>query len=183
MKEIEVEPREKCCCFTGHRPEKLKGTDDFGYGLAIEVWRAMNAGFTTFITGGARGVDIVAAEVVLAIRERMNGLVKLVVALPYPAFGRRWRSEWGVRLDDVKEKADGIIFVSSKCSRQAYQKRNEWMVNHSSLVLAVYNGTPGGTRNTLNYAKKMGVATKLCACEPMAMEGPERSSTGAGRMS
>lgn len=121
-------------------------------------------------------MDIVAAEGVLTVRERMNGLVKLVVALPYPTFGRRWRSEWGVRLDDVKEKADGIIFVSSKCSRQAYQKRNEWMVNHSSLVLAVYNGTPGGTRNTLDYAKRMGVATKLCACEPMVMGETEAAA-------
>lgn len=173
VKEIKLEPRERCCCFAGHRPEKLKDVDSLGYELAVEAWRAMNAGFTTFITGGAKGVDIVAAESVLTVRERMNGLVKLVVALPYPTFGRRWGLEWGFRFDGVMEKADGIISVSPKCSRQAYQKRNEWMVDHSSLVLAVYNGTPGGTQNTLDYAKKRGIATKLCACEPIEMGEPE----------
>ena len=39
----------------------------------------------------------------------------------------------------------------------AYQKRNEWMVDHSSLVLAFYNGEPGGTANTIQYARKHGV--------------------------
>ena len=32
--------------------------------------------------------------------------------------------------------------------------RNEWMVDHSNRVIAYYNGTPGGTRNTIEYAGK-----------------------------
>lgn len=31
------------------------------------------------------------------------------------------------------------------------------MVNHSNRVIAVYNGEAGGTRNTINYANKIGV--------------------------
>ena len=34
---------------------------------------------------------------------------------------------------------------------------NEWMVNHSARVIAVYNGEAGGTRNTIVYANKHGV--------------------------
>ena len=37
---------------------------------------------------------------------------------------------------------------------RAYQLRNEWMVDHSSKCIAVYNGTAAGTRNTIRYAKK-----------------------------
>ena len=36
----------------------------------------------------------------------------------------------------------------------AFQQRNEWMVDHSSRLIAIYNGTPGGTRNTIEYAKQ-----------------------------
>ncbi len=28
------------------------------------------------------------------------------------------------------------------------------MVDHSSLLIAIYNGNPGGTRNTIEYAKR-----------------------------
>lgn len=40
---------------------------------------------------------------------------------------------------------------------------NEWMVDHVSRVIAVYNGQPSGTRNTIEYAKKKGVPVILCS--------------------
>lgn len=50
--------REKCCAFTGHRPEKLYGKE--GYVIAQlrkEIYAAVADGYTTFVTGGSRGVD------------------------------------------------------------------------------------------------------------------------------
>lgn len=163
MKEIELDSREKCCCFTGHRPEKMEEIDMLGYDIACEVYKAMNAGFTTFITGGAKGMDIIAAEAVLLMRERVNGLLKLVVALPYPTFGQRWTDEWKWRFERMIRRADKVISISAKCTYSAYRQRNEWMVDHSSLVLAVYSGAKGGTRNTLKYAEKTGIPTRICA--------------------
>ena len=32
------------------------------------------------------------------------------------------------------------------------QRRNRYMVDHSALIIAVYDGLPGGTRQTLEYA-------------------------------
>ena len=32
------------------------------------------------------------------------------------------------------------------------QRRNRYMVDHSALIIAVYDGMPGGTRQTLEYA-------------------------------
>lgn len=34
------------------------------------------------------------------------------------------------------------------------QKRNEYMVNNSDYVIAVWNGKPSGTGNTVEYSKK-----------------------------
>lgn len=31
------------------------------------------------------------------------------------------------------------------------------MVRHSALVIAVFNGEPGGTKNTLDFAKRNGI--------------------------
>ena len=37
------------------------------------------------------------------------------------------------------------------------QRRNRYMVDHSALVIAVYDGSAGGTRQTLEYAIRRGV--------------------------
>ena len=38
-----------------------------------------------------------------------------------------------------------------------YQMRNEWMVDRSNLVIAVFNGQKGGTKNTVDYAKRKSI--------------------------
>ena len=59
------------------------------------------------------------------------------------------------------KKADEVYYVCEGYVNFAYQRRNEWMVDHSSRVIAVHNGEPGGTRNTINYAKKVDVPVVL----------------------
>ena len=54
----------------------------------------------------------------------------------------------------IMKKADLKRFICEKYSKACFQIRNEWMVNHSSCVIAVYNGKTGGTRNTIAYANK-----------------------------
>ena len=55
------------------------------------------------------------------------------------------------------KKADLKRFICEKYSKACFQIRNEWMVNHSARVIAVYNGEAGGTRNNIVYANKHGV--------------------------
>ncbi len=40
-------------------------------------------------------------------------------------------------------------------------KRNKFMVNNSSMVIACYKGCPGGTHNTLKYAKENNCKIKI----------------------
>lgn len=37
------------------------------------------------------------------------------------------------------------------------QKRNKYMISNSSLVIALFDGQPGGTKSTLAMAKKTGL--------------------------
>ena len=39
----------------------------------------------------------------------------------------------------------------------SFQKRDEWLVEQSSRVIAVYDGVYGGTKNTIDFAVKCGV--------------------------
>jgi len=65
----EQELRKHRCCFTGHRPEKLNISEEqLCVRLGQEIDQAIEDGFTTFISGMAKGVDICAAELVLKRR-------------------------------------------------------------------------------------------------------------------
>lgn len=101
----------------------------------------------------ARGVDIWAAEIVLNLRKKNKDL-HLICASPYEEFEARWSQDWQKQYRKIIKKADYVKYVSPEYSLACFQIRNEYMVNHSNLLIAVYNGEVGGTRNTLNYAKK-----------------------------
>lgn len=153
----ERELRKHRCCFTGHRPEKLKLSEQkLAALLETEIKRAIASGFTTYITGMAKGVDLIAAEIVLRLRERDDRL-KLICALPHPGFGQHWGGGWTERFQRVLAQADLSRTICPNFSRASYQTRNEWMVRHSALVIAVFNGEPGGTKNTLDFAQKSNV--------------------------
>lgn len=150
----EAELRLHRCCFTGHRPEKLiRSEAEIKKDLEAAILQAINDGFVTFITGMARGVDIWAAEMVLQLRKQ-NPNLHLITASPYEGFESRWTEDWKVRYNTVMEQADLIRYVCKGYSKACFQIRNEWMVDRSARVIAVYNGEPGGTRNTIEYAEK-----------------------------
>ena len=100
----------------------------------------------------ARGVDLWAAEIVLILRDE-GAAIRLICASPYQGFESRWNREWQERYRRVMERADLVRFICPGYSRDCFQRRNEWMVDHSARVIAVYNGGSGGTRNTVEYAK------------------------------
>lgn len=151
----EAELRLHRCCFTGHRPEKLTRAEaNIKKDLEAAILQAVNDGFVTFITGMARGVDIWAGEIVLQLREH-NPNLHLIAASPYEGFERHWSAEWQRRYNYVLKQADLVRFVCKGYSRACFQLRNEWMVNRSARVIAVYNGEPGGTQNTIKYANSL----------------------------
>ena len=54
--------------------------------------------------------------------------------------------------EEILSKADKVTLVSDKeYEPSVMQKRNEFMVDNSDLVVAVWNGTSGGTANCLAY--------------------------------
>lgn len=153
----EAEKRQRRCCFTGHRPQKLiKPESVVRKNLECEIRRAVAEGFNVFISGMAQGVDIWAAQIVLQLRE--EGIaVRLICACPFEGFETRWSRSWQKQYQEVLASADLVRFICSGYRKECFQSRNEWMVNHSARVIAVYNGSPSGTKNTIDYARKNGV--------------------------
>ena len=153
--------RQRCCCFTGHREDKLQRPQkEVLEDLKREIIQAVEDGFTTFITGMAYGVDIWAGELILELRKKHRD-IHLIAAVPFEGFDSHWNESWRKRYRILLKKADEINYICDGYASFAYQRRNEWMVDRSSRVIAVYNGEPSGTRNTINYAKKVDVPVVL----------------------
>ena len=153
----EQEKRLHRVCFTGHRPEKLTRFEWLiKKDLEKEIKKAIDDGLTVFISGMARGVDIWAAEIVLKLRDAGKP-VRLICASPYEGFENRWEQDWKDRYHDILNKADHTVYVCKHYSRGCFQIRNEWMVDHSARVIAVFNGEKSGTKNTIDYAKRKDV--------------------------
>ena len=153
----EAEMRGHRCCFTGHRPEKLlRGKEQITADLTTAIDNAISDGYRTFISGMAMGVDIWAAQIVLEKKDVLPGL-HLICALPFPGFGDRWSLQWSDVYHEIIRHADLVKSISPSFSYASYQKRNEWMVDHSNRVIAVFNGSAGGTKNTMEYAQRNNV--------------------------
>lgn len=125
-------------------------------GSGKEIRQTVADGLNVFITGMARGVDIWAAQIVLMLRDEGYG-VKLMCACPYDGFERGWSQEWQGQYKEILASADFVKYVCEGYSRACFQIRNEWMVNHAARVIAVFNGEKSGTKNTIDYAVKVGV--------------------------
>lgn len=157
MELTEREKRTKRCCFTGHRPEKLNIPEEIVRDkLKMAIDMALGQGFRTFICGMARGVDLWAGKEVV-LRKQTNSEIKLICATPFPGFEKKWNQYWRDLYFELVDMADYKVAVCQTYTRNCFQKRNEWMVTHAGLVIAAYDGEPGGTRNTVLFANKCGV--------------------------
>ena len=155
------EERRKTCCFTGHRPEKCRLSEqEIRVRLKEKILEAVSKGYTDFISGMAPGVDVWAAAEVLALKKEGRPL-RLICALPYPGFpnkGTETERQWCERM--IRE-ADGKEVICPKYLPGCFLARDRWMVDHSSLVIAVFNGEPSGTKQVIDYALKKAVPIEL----------------------
>lgn len=148
----EAEKRRHRCCFTGHRPEKLaQPKAEVKDWLRLQIERAVSDGYTTFVTGMAMGVDIWAGQIVAEMKKDDPRLY-LIAAVPWQGFSSRWHEEWKEQYKDLITKADIVKNIASRYSPEVFDDRNKWMVDHSCRLIAYYNGAPGGTMSTVNYA-------------------------------
>jgi len=155
----------RACCFTGHRPAKLPwGINEndsrcraFKDRLRTAVECAILEGSEHFICGMAEGCDLYFAELVLELKQRYPHIT-IEAALPCPSQADRWGAASRARYQALLEQCDYETMVAEQYSPGCMQRRNRYMVDHASLLIAVHDGLPGGTRSTIEYAMRQGVS-------------------------
>lgn len=150
-------PRKKCCCFTGHRPEKLpwhENEDDprcrvFKETMVKELELAYKLGYRHFISSMARGTDLYFCEAVLLLQKNTD--ITVEAAVPFPNQSTGWKTANQIRYASLLEQCNYETVVSHRYTSGCLQRRNRYMVDHSSLLFAAYDEKKGGTLYTLTY--------------------------------
>lgn len=105
----------------------------------------------------AMGYDLLAAETVLSLQAELPGL-QLIAVIPYRGQTERWSDALKSRYDDILRNANDIVVLSEHYYQGCLLRRNDYMVIHSSRLIAWYNGNPkGGTFYTCRMAKDNGL--------------------------
>lgn len=151
----------RSCAFTGHRPQKFPwGRDETSIeckrlkvSLYNQIVRLANAGTTDFLSGMAEGTDTWAAQSVLYLRSQSDR-IKLHCILPCKTQAKQWSSTAQALYYSILERADSIVYVNQQYKKDCMLERNRFLVDHSALLLAVYDGGQrSGTAATVRYAR------------------------------
>lgn len=142
--------KENTCCVTGHRDIPEEKISYVQNQLRQEALRAIQSGYTRFLSGFASGADLIFAEIIRELKKEYP--ITLEAVLPY--LGRVKSPDQ--TFQRLLKACDSVYVQSVEYNKSCFMTRNRYMVNHSALVIAVYDGRrSGGTAATVRYAHKM----------------------------
>ena len=128
--------------------------------LYFAIYQSIEDGYDTFIVGGARGIDLMAAEMVYQfIYQGKN--IRLLMAMPYPGFGSNYKSMDLYLRGNAIAESEQVFYVCDKYEPGCYRKRNQYMVDRSSRLIAVVADMNSGTGQTIRYAEKSGLEMNI----------------------
>ncbi len=136
------------CAFSGHRILKK----DFNEQKLISVIeKVIESGYKTFLVGMAWGFDLKVFEILL---NKKNKNIDIIACVPCEKQEYYFKKEEKEKYLEYIKKADKIVYVSKEYFDGCMQKRNRYMVDNSSLIIAYKYSNIGGTKYTISYAEK-----------------------------
>ena len=108
-------------------------------------------GSTHFICGMALGCDMYCAEAVIELRKSFDDIT-LEAAVPYDGQEAKWSEQNCRRYRSILMQCDTTTLIQDTYTPGCMMRRNRYMVDNSNVLIACYNGSSGGTWNTVRYA-------------------------------
>lgn len=149
------------CCFTGGRPQNLPCGFNEQNPNCIQLKALLKKEIevlitekeiTHFISGMSLGVDQWAAEIVLELKKTYP-YITLESAISYEEQAVDWRVDQQERYYTIARQCDTETILQGAYTTDCKKKRNRYMVDHSQIVIAVWNGRLRGTGSAIKYAR------------------------------
>ena len=88
---------------------------------------------------------------------QMHPDVTVEAAVPCPSQADAWPPDQRRRYERLVAACDFETLVSACYTPACMQRRDRYMVDHAALLIAAFDGSPGGTRYTVEYAMRRGL--------------------------
>ena len=152
----------KSVAFTGHRPEKIAAGDQedsarvqrIKQELREAIIGKIEAGCNCFLSGMAMGAEL----------KPLYPQILLTAVIPFAGQADRFPEMWRRRYDTVLAGCDYVTVLSDSYYKGCFRARNQWLLDHSEHLIAVFNGSRGGTMQTLNDALLSGHRVVVIHC-------------------
>lgn len=138
---------------TGHRPPKLGGYSDVVFNNLVELCELFIEikSPDKIISGVALGFDLALATA------SVNKKIPFIAAIPCRNQSYRWNKEDQLKYKDLLNKSYDQKIISENYTNTCMQERNVWMIDNSNEVVALFDGSSGGTKNCILYAETKNV--------------------------
>lgn len=104
-----------------------------------------------FITGMAMGADQICAKIVIDLKAKYD--IKLEAAIPCIDQDSRWPQSYKDEYKSILARCDNRHYVSTdRYTSDCMNRRNQYLISQADYLLATWDGSTGGTSNTINYA-------------------------------
>ena len=144
-------------CFSGHRSVPFAKRRELKQCLKSEIAKAYADGYRYFYCGMAMGFDLLAAEAALSLQCELKDL-QVIAVVPFRGQSDRWSKEAHAKYGAILRIVDDVVVLSERYFNGCLLKRNDYMVNHSSRLIAYHDGTDkGGTFYTVKKAGQNGL--------------------------
>jgi len=142
---------------TGHRPSKLvfEGVKNYSEEQFKFLTKLAEHSFiklqpTKVISGMALGWDMAVAQAAI------NQSIPFVAAVPFKGQEKQWPQSSQNQFNSLLSRASETVLVSEGSYEPwKMQIRNQYLVDHCDLLVALWDGSKGGTGNCIEYAKKL----------------------------
>lgn len=166
--------KELLLAVTGHRSDKLGGYSTAAKGRLDGFARMFLSTLCPdkVYSGMALGWDISVATAAVDLS------IPYISVVPFVGQEKKWPAESQKRYRELMEKAATRVDVcEGGYAAWKMQKRNEFMVDHCHVLGALFNGSPGGTKNCVDYADRKQVPVlSLWNAWEAAAEGRDRQA-------
>ena len=154
------------CFIAGHTPQRFKFKFNeeaplccsIKESITMQIRKLYSKGVRRFYVGCAIGVDMWAAEIVIALKtQAVYADIELFCAIPFPDHTDKFTAGQKKRYDEILNKCTHKEIISRHYSPVAYKRLNYYMVEKSRYLIAVFDQDKSA-RSTLtqmiNYAIK-----------------------------
>ena len=141
---------------TGHRPEHINF--EWNYNGPVSKWikDELAKKFAIYkpesvMSGMALGVDTIAALLAIEL------CIPIIAVIPFLGQESKWNEKQKALYHKILAHKLCIVKIVCEPGYAAWkiQRRNEWLCNECDNLIAVWDGSEGGTKNTILYAESI----------------------------